>query len=216
MRTWAQRFFTTAAIAVAALFFLGGATPSRAGVIYSDLGGTYTEGYGIGTFGTTDLAYAAEFTPSESVTLSEIQVVISAADGGSLNAAVETDAGGQPGSALETFSFTDLPDSFTLETADSVLDPTLDAGTPYWLVLSAEGSDEGGWADNTVSASGNLDACTSYPSCSSWSEYTTPADGALPAFEIDGTLTATPEPSTAILWGFGAAALLGWRRRRTA
>jgi hypothetical protein len=104
-----------------------------------------------------------------------------------------SDAGGAPGSALETIDVT-LSNGTAVYTGDSILDPTLIAGASYWLEAAISPSDLG--TDASWNASAGIfsglalgpTADRDPPFPTNWSVST----GTQAAFEIDGT--AVPEP----------------------
>jgi uncharacterized protein (TIGR03382 family) len=158
--------------------------------------------------------FATSFTPSATYTLSSITVSVQFISGTSNQLTIDL-AGGlsQPGAPIESFSLTGIPSTFpgTVQTVTSVLNPTLSAGTRYWVVLSAAdpASTYDGWAQGLVSIPGGLflGQNTNFPN---WSigGLSNSAGG---AFSVDGT--AVPEPATGAL-SLGALALLGLVVRR--
>jgi hypothetical protein len=163
---------------------------------------------------------AMAFTPSSSVTLDTIRFAAGLFTGSSSSTAIDvivtTDSGGVPGTALETFSSISVPGSPTIFTEDSVVHPSLDVGSTYWLVMQTHDPTTSaliGWYFSNPAVPG--EESTQFSPGGSWR---TPAVTTLPAFEILGasTVTATPEPASLTLLGVGAAGLAGygWQRRK--
>ena len=125
--------------------------------------------------------------------------------------------GGQPGSVLEMIHVSGQMPNFGmfgsghLVKFDSVLHPLLQAGGTYWLVPFASGDTAAGWYENTQGASGPF-AQSLEVEPTSWSVITFPQG----AFEVNGTPSPAPEPSSIALAGVGLVGVAGyaWRRRR--
>jgi len=126
---------------------------------------------------------------------------------------LDADSSGAPGAVLESFAFG--PSSFpwlppnitsTILTGTSLLNPTLYAGTQYWIVFSTSqtfpgyGLDENGLSPEQY----GVDDFTG----GSWS-YVSYAP--TPAFEVD-SLNSTPEPAAGVLLGAGLLALAAMRK----
>ena len=91
----------------------------------------------------------------------------------------------------------------------SVTNPVLNAGTPYWLVISVPDPDNdwSGWNHSSPLLTGNvLQRQGSDP----WQ-----TRGGMPAFRILGESGEIPEPGTYVLMITGLAALLVGARRRS-
>ncbi len=104
-----------------------------------------------------------------------------------------SDAGGAPGSALETIAF-NLSNGTAVYTGNSILHPTLVAGANYWLEAAISPSDIGTAADWNA-ADGIFSglalgptANRNFPFSPNWTVNT----DTQASFEIDGT--AIPEP----------------------
>ncbi|MDE2213837.1 MAG: PEP-CTERM sorting domain-containing protein [Candidatus Omnitrophica bacterium] len=126
------------------LFIFSG--QAKADIIYSNIFGTpgydTTIGWTIGSPGNYEQGDA--FTPTANYTLTNIELAAGNFSGtNGINVQLMTDNSGQPGSILESFSFSGLGSfgsTYPLLSANSVLDPTLDANKQYWLVSSAPDS----------------------------------------------------------------------------
>jgi len=129
----------------------------------------------------------------------------------SLDILLSADAGGVPGAVIETLNVT-VAGSPALVTATSVLNPTLVAGTTYWIATVAGGDHSSEWMF-AGSQGGNNPTGTvgfSYDGGASWSTLT--GEGA--AFRVNGNVV--PEPTTALLLGVGLVGMTGARRNRSA
>lgn len=180
------------------------ALPARASTvpIFSNLGpgNTYdtTTGWTIGFDGLLTWQEGMAFVPNNTATLGHIELAVSlVTDPYPLNVQLMTDAGGMPGTVLESYSF-DLAGRLLgsmnpLLTANSTLNPTLIGGDQYWLVASTP--------DASTSAAWNwsLDdlGLTAF-STDNGSTWTLTPDTPLGAFAIYPTGTV-PEPGTLVL-----------------
>jgi len=204
-------------VVVAALFFVGTAPSVFAGpiTIFSTFGPGNTTGtiQNLGIGGSLQNEFADSFTPSSTYTLNSITVSAEFISGTTDQLTVFLASGAtQPGAPIESFSLTGLPSTFpgTVGTMTSVLNPTLFAGTTYWVVLAASdpANTYDGWAEGLVSYPGEmfLGTDTSFPN---WTIGGIAPPGG--AFSI--AATPTPEPATGALC-LGALGLLGLVVRR--
>jgi hypothetical protein len=119
---------------------------------------------------------------------------------------------GLPGTALETFHFTDVMGPYTsypnpLLVSPSILHPLLAAQSQYWLIASVpDPTSVALWAWNDVSDWGPR-AQSHYGSPFWGSDYWRGASRV--------TASQVPEPTTLLLLGSGLTALMLYRRRRT-
>lgn len=134
---------------------------SRASVIvYDNLGSAPYDVDGYSTFGLYSdgdtYQRGIQFTPSQTVTLSTLQVAIgeafftsgNSAQSGTASVQLMTDHNNAPGVTLESWTSANIsgsPGNASVQSFTSVLTPTLTAGSNYWIVLGdASGSSLGG------------------------------------------------------------------------
>jgi LPXTG-motif cell wall-anchored protein len=131
-----------------------------------------------------------------------------------------TDAGGQPGTVLDTIHASGQMPRFGqfgsghLVTFDSATHPLLRAGGTYWLLPFASGDTWAAWNMNNQGRS-SLFALSNEGEPTSWEVFPNVIQG---AFEVNGTPSPAPEPSGLALAGVGLAGAAGylWRRRKPA
>jgi hypothetical protein len=206
-------------------------TQARADVVFSDFGSgnSYAPDIGWGPLGANLIWFgpgnnpingprdtAASFTASSDTTLTQIDVALttpSADDTQAISIDLESDNGGSPGTVIESW---DLNGPFpifgstsnTVQTLLSNGTVSLSAGTEYWLVIAPQ-------SDNTLvvwDLSSNESAPgtgTELSSAGVWSS----APGTV-AFDVQGSQSPVPEPSTWPLLGGAAIALAIAVRRR--
>ncbi len=151
---------------------------------------------------------AMQFTSAASGSLTSIELAMSIISGAnSFTVTLNTDSGGLPGAILESFTLTDVPTlgtSFPPEVLTSVVQPTLTAGTNYWINISPSdlNSDTwGAWNFNSIGVTGLI-----AQNGISFGVQT------LSAFAVN--VSAVPEPSSLALGLLGAAGALGLGARR--
>jgi hypothetical protein len=204
-------------LALAALFWL----PEKARadfVIYSNFGPgqTYSAGgYSVSGLGMTVLppkgfgaAIASSFTPTRNFLFDSVELPLVWFSGtNSFIVALMSDAGGRPGTILESFAADGLP-PFANPAIDSFISTThapLNAGTTYWIVaMPVAGDTAGFWLANTTGATG-------YSRTANDSLTWQPQLAASPAFEVDGM--PVPAPPSLVLAALGAILLLVCRCR---
>ena len=147
-------------------------------------------------------AIGVRFTPSQSALFADAKMALahSPFDGPNQTPAgpnqvtvdLRTDAAGVPGTILETFSATGLPEadgSSAVITVTSVTHPALAAGTFYWLVLSTvDPATCDFWFYNSTGDLADASNIALAYSGSPNGPWQVPASGdPRPAFQIDGT-----------------------------
>jgi hypothetical protein len=129
------------------------------------------------------------------------------------------DSGGEPGSVIQSWSLTSVPDypgAFTTslqpgQTISGITGVTLTEGTTYWLEAQPthpEASPLGVWDENSTGAMGPV----SYEYGGVWTASVTQTNF---AFQILGNAVSTvptPEPASLVLLGTGMLALVTFRR----
>jgi hypothetical protein len=193
---------------------------SHAAIVYTNFGlrATYniTAGNIVGNDGAGDqLAQGDTFTPASTATLTSVEIALSCFGTGlcptALTVSLDSDAGDQPGATLE--SFTVAGTSLGLLGVNnapivltSVLQPTLVAGTQYWLAVIAPLTDNVVWNWNSTG-----DVSDQAESLDGGATWFSPSGQTPGAYEIDGT-SAVPEPGALLLLATGGA-LIALKRK---
>lgn len=157
---------------------------------------------------------ASAFTSAGNYNLIQVDVAVSWAGGtNGATLSLDSDSGGVPGSAIETWTLTNLAAFGTccaVATAISVAGITLQSGVQYWLAAGPlDGTTWDAWNYNSTSTSGTL---ANQIDGGAWNVF---PGLTLGAFDVLGTpITApTPEPATLLLFAGGLAGVAGLRRR---
>jgi hypothetical protein len=175
----------------------------------------------VNTFGPTGVGYfpsvgwninsgsslGKTFTISNTFNLTQIDVALRlAGESDQVLLSLRSDVGGQPGSALETFTLTNSFGGGTagVFTANSILNPEMSAGT-YHVTIETIGDAAGKWNLNNGAGTGPMVVSTD--GGSSWTTFTD-TNGAIRVF---GT-QPVPEPATMAVLGLGTLAII--RRRK--
>ncbi len=135
----------------------------------------------------------------DSISLAVSNPINNISGGSVLDIFLMTDSNGAPGSVIESLQVVLPAPIFSgIVSASSSLNPTLNSGSNYFLVVSAQQPNSflGWFFDNSGFAP------PSGPSLSrvdggAWIENTI----GTAAFRVDGSLTAVPEPSSFVLFG---------------
>lgn len=204
---------------------LAGTTPGvcRADtVLFSNYGPSFTYVLGLGDTVGNDLAGSNwgagdAFVSLATAPLSSIYVSAACTMGCSDNLVVNLDAnaGGKPGAVLESFSVSAsvLGPFGTFHAPlmlNSVLHPTLTAGTEYWVTLTTDLNNTLVWNLNSI---GQVSSEAS--STDGGVTWTAPSSLATGALQVNGVSSTSPvpEPASFGLLATGLAMLAGSRRR---
>lgn len=129
------------------MLLMAAALPATAETIHSNFGtgGSYDRsggentGYFTGIESGTMWEHAELFEPNQDFVVASVEIAVGFVSGqnGVIVELTESDVDGQPGAVIESFSFTNL-DPFasggSIQSATSVLHPTVQSATRYWLV----------------------------------------------------------------------------------
>jgi hypothetical protein len=192
-----------------------GASTGHAVTFFTDFGPGDT--YEIGTGWTIDSPFSAamQFTPSQSGTVTQIDVGLTWGSVGTNGATVSlwTNSSGGLGTELGFWSVSGQPVfGLTDDTVTTVSVPNINisAGVPYFVYITpADQSTFDAWNFNNLPTTGNVVLFNSLGAENLSGQQ-------LGAFDVQGNLSATPLPAALPLFatGLGAMGLLGWRRKR--
>jgi hypothetical protein len=187
------RFLYFAALATILLAGSVPAAQAQAVSIFSNLGpgGTFLPFNG---FGISGQGLAAQFIPSSSFLFFDAEIALSVNSGTpTAEVFLKTDAGGVPGTVLESFTVTGLnpTPAGILFKVTSQLQPLLVGGTPYWLeVTPADAISSVSWRKNSTGVLNSASNLASNSGTAVWS-FLTPGIDPMPAFQIDGKAVQT-------------------------
>ncbi len=194
--------------------FLFAATLANASVLYTTFGAGQTFSpaqYSI-SGGASPEAIAAPFQPSQTATLDSVDLALEIDSGtDSFIVNLAQDNSGTPGTVLESFVLSGIPNSATVETVNSTLHSLLSVGNTYWIEVLAGGADTaGGWDRNNQGFNG---LSGSFNNGVTWQADQTSEVST--AFDVNGTAAGVPEPATGwlIAGGFAILAIARWRRQ---
>lgn len=218
MRTFLKLLFTLVIVVVLALATEGAARADA--VVFSNFGPGMTfdinHGYTIaGSATNTAQVVANSFTVAGNVNFTTAQLALGLVSGPNmLQVLLVTDAGGVPGSIIETMNVNIGPFGLdSVVTATSILNPLLTSGTTYWLMAFTPSANTlAGWNFSLIDTSPPSPYFASNQIASTTGPWVF-GSGPRSAFQINGT--PVPEPATILSLGAGIMAIV-FRRRKYA
>jgi hypothetical protein len=211
------------ALMAAVLVLLAGAFPAKADTLYTTGGSplTYIADTGYTTVA-GGLTVAIAFAPTTTGALTDLIVPLGSNQGGTGSAPtfyIESSTAGAPsGTILDTLTTTStiadifLKDAlYTYTCSPSCANPTLTAGTTYFLVDAGTSAGLVNWDDNSLIP--NATVFANFTGSTSTGFFSLPLFQ--PVFQIDGAV-ATPEPSSLLLLGMGLLGLAVIGRKKLA
>ena len=212
-RPWRAR---RSAIALVSVLVAAMAGRASASVIFTNFGPgmsyDVTQGNPVGNdFAGDNAAEADSFMPVSNATFQSLEVALScvgscpAPDNFTITLAANN--GASPGAAIENFVFTNttlgsLGNTNAPITATSILNPVLQGGTEYWVIVSSSRSYAIAWNLNSTG-----DTSPEASSTDGGATWLAPSGMTASALQVNGT-NMTPEPSAGLLLGGGLLALM--------
>ena len=195
---------------------------SAASTIYSNFGAgqsyDITEGNLVGNdFSGDNLGEGDTFTPAATAKFGSLDIALScsvASCPDPFTVTLSTDSGSDsPGAVIESFTDSGVKlGALNVNNAplvfNSVSMPTLTAGTQYWVTVATDLSNSISW--NLNSTGDTSDQAISSDGGATWFSPSGLTPG---AYEVDSTVTTTPEPGPMALLVFGLP--LAWLFRRS-
>ncbi len=213
-----KRNIVLASVLAAAL--AGGAS---ADVIFTNFGAGMSYNTGLGNpvgndFAGDNVAEADSFIPTTNARVQSLALALScvvscpASDNFTITLAANN--GGSPGAAIENFVFTStllgsLGSNNASIIATSVLDPILQHGTEYWVIVKSTPNYAIAW---NLNSTGDMSPQAS--STDGGATWLSPSGMTPSALQVNGTLI--PEPSAGLLLASGLLGLAILRRLRSA